>query len=265
MLAIADFSDDDGFAFPSTATLGKKLRMSERQTRRLLNQVLMPSGELRVRTGEGPHGTNLFQVCVTDGPEKIADGQDVPPDAGVLVPRTPTTARADTAMSAEPSLPVKEPSSRGDDSFEVAWKILPRRAGSNSKPAALRAWNARVRSGVKPAAMIAGAKRYYEFCEAMGKIGTEYVKQGSTFFGQDKHYETDFSLSQTPGQPQKPWYLTSSGIEAKGAEFGLLVPTEIREWHEFKHDVLRRAGVTPEMYKQVHALRIDPGNLRTPV
>lgn len=61
MLAIADFSDDDGQAFPAVATLAKKCRMKQRNAQTLL-AALRASGELEVREGEGPRGTNLFRI-----------------------------------------------------------------------------------------------------------------------------------------------------------------------------------------------------------
>ena len=67
--------------------------------------------------------------------------------------------------------------------FEQAWKAYPKREGSNSKADALKAWNARIRLGVKADDMLAGVQRYAEFCEAKGQVGTQYVLQASTFFG----------------------------------------------------------------------------------
>ena len=61
--------------------------------------------------------------------------------------------------------------------FTTFWEAYPRRAGGNPRNAARRAWEARVASGVSPETLVAAAGRYRAFCEATGKIGTEYVKQ----------------------------------------------------------------------------------------
>lgn len=61
MLAIADFADDDGRAFPAVAKLAEKCRMKPRNAQTLL-AVLRASGELEVLEGEGPRGTNLFHI-----------------------------------------------------------------------------------------------------------------------------------------------------------------------------------------------------------
>ena len=63
LLAIADFSDDDGRAFPAVATLARKCRIRPRNANYLLRQ-LQDSNELGVRIGEGPKGCNLYKINV---------------------------------------------------------------------------------------------------------------------------------------------------------------------------------------------------------
>jgi DnaD/phage-associated family protein len=58
LLAIADFADDDGVAFPGTSTLAEKIRMSERQVVRL-RQMLYESGELEYIGGGNGAGDRL--------------------------------------------------------------------------------------------------------------------------------------------------------------------------------------------------------------
>lgn len=76
----------------------------------------------------------------------------------------------------------------GVEDFERAWSLYPKRGGGNSKAAALKAWNARVRQGVPPAEMIAGVERYAAYIRAKNDEGTEYVKQAATFFGPSAHW-----------------------------------------------------------------------------
>ncbi len=52
-LALADFSDDRGFCYPSVAALAVKCRTTTRHANRLISQ-LVESGELEVQVGEGP-------------------------------------------------------------------------------------------------------------------------------------------------------------------------------------------------------------------
>lgn len=66
--------------------------------------------------------------------------------------------------------------------------IYPTRAGDQGWSKALRAANARMAEGHELAEMMAGARRYRDFCLAKGDMGTEYVKQAATFLGPDKPF-----------------------------------------------------------------------------
>jgi hypothetical protein len=93
--------------------------------------------------------------------------------------------------------------SANDAAFESAWSAYPKRAGGNSRAEALKAWNARVKSGKRAEDMIAGVKRYSAFCEAKGNVGTEYVKQASTFFGPSLHFEEEWMIPATTASAQR--------------------------------------------------------------
>lgn len=100
-----------------------------------------------------------------------------------------TTPLADCSP---PPVPTPNPPSplrgKNEAGFDEAWKLYPRRAGGNSKKAALRAWRARLAAGVKPETITDGVKRYAAFVRSKKKEGTEFVKQASGFFGPDEHY-----------------------------------------------------------------------------
>jgi len=66
LLALADFASDGGVAFPGVPTLAKKARLSARQVRRILRD-LVQANELCIDVGKGPYGTNLFQVTICQG------------------------------------------------------------------------------------------------------------------------------------------------------------------------------------------------------
>lgn len=74
------------------------------------------------------------------------------------------------------------------EAFDTLWAAYPKRAGGNSKSDAHRAWAARLKSGATADEMLAGVQRYARYCEATGKIGTEYVKQAATFLGRGEHF-----------------------------------------------------------------------------
>lgn len=63
LLALADFSDDDGNSYPAVATLARKCRMQPRNANYIL-KALQESGELQVRPNEGPNGTNRYRIVL---------------------------------------------------------------------------------------------------------------------------------------------------------------------------------------------------------
>ena len=79
-------------------------------------------------------------------------------------------------------------------SFVDIWVRYPKRAGSNSKAAALKAYRARLAGGVNHDDMLAGVERYAAFVRATGKEGTEYVKQAATFLGPNEHWAEPWDL-----------------------------------------------------------------------
>ena len=66
LLAMADFSNDDGYAWPAMSTLAKKGRMTERNAQFCVRDLEKKLMELRVIRGQGPHGTNLFQLITPE-------------------------------------------------------------------------------------------------------------------------------------------------------------------------------------------------------
>ncbi|MEU8079278.1 helix-turn-helix domain-containing protein [Catellatospora citrea] len=64
LLAIADNATDDGTnAYPSLATLARKVRLDERTVRRLLRK-LEDGKHIKVAVGAGPRGTNRYTVIM---------------------------------------------------------------------------------------------------------------------------------------------------------------------------------------------------------
>src|SRR5436189_5127276 len=61
LLALADHADDQGKAWPGIPLLACKARLSERHTRRCLNE-LVASGELEVLGEPAPSGGKWYQI-----------------------------------------------------------------------------------------------------------------------------------------------------------------------------------------------------------
>lgn len=106
--------------------------------------------------------------------------------------------------------------------FEQAWQAYPKRSGGNNKLSAFKAWNARIKQGVKPEKMLEGVKRYAAFMASEGKIGTSFVKQAATFFGPDKHFDEPWLVETQENkvptrqdQSRYEWYAKSDDGSAE--------------------------------------------------
>ncbi|WP_448880084.1 helix-turn-helix domain-containing protein [Enterobacter hormaechei] len=106
--------------------------------------------------------------------------------------------------------------------FEKAWQAYPKRSGGNNKLSAFKAWNARIKQGVKPETMLEGVKRYAAFMASEGKIGTSFVKQAATFFGPDKHFDEPWLVETQENkvptrqdQSRYEWYAKSDDGSAE--------------------------------------------------
>lgn len=147
LLAIADFANDEGKAWPKVSTLAHKTRMSERQTQRLI-QSAEESGELVVHKNQGPRGTNLYEV--------MSPRQDVTPTSTSPGGDTDDTSRGDIAVSPEPSLdPSLDPSVgqmpiQPKDIVNVWAEVCNGGAWPVNKGPALRAAKTLVDGGITP-------------------------------------------------------------------------------------------------------------------
>ncbi|EFK7229400.1 DNA-binding protein [Escherichia coli] len=110
-----------------------------------------------------------------------------------------TESKNTIGASADASAPARSARQEYSPEFEQAWQEYPKRAGGNSKSAAFKAWKARIREGVTPETMLNGVKRYAAWVRVSGNTGTQFVKQASTFFGPDRHFDESWQQSAAPG------------------------------------------------------------------
>lgn len=121
MLAIADFADDEGNAYPAVGTLAEKCRMSSRNANHLLAN-LRESGELEIRLNEGPRGTNRYRIVLpglegmkrttrAKPPQPLKPTSPPAPEVG-FTPEAPFTlkpvARTPEAGSSKPLKPTSD-------------------------------------------------------------------------------------------------------------------------------------------------------------
>lgn len=86
--------------------------------------------------------------------------------------------------------------------FKLAY---PNRAGDHGWRKAQKAANARITEGHAVQEFIDGAKRYAAYCAATGKIGTEFVKQASTFLGPDKPFAEAWEIPAAKPNGRDPY------------------------------------------------------------
>lgn len=95
LLAIADFADENGVAYPSINTLARFSRLGRRRVQDIVRE-LDGNDELEIYVGAGPHGCNLYWVRAGRPELKVPDRIQKARAAGyVRVKDTP--AEGDTA------------------------------------------------------------------------------------------------------------------------------------------------------------------------
>ncbi len=92
-----------------------------------------------------------------------------------------TTNQEPRTTNQEPRTIIDTPSIEFDD----IWPYYPKRSGNNPKPKALKAYEKR-RKSFSFEVIQHGVMRYQAFCEATGKLNTEFVMQAARFFGPDE-------------------------------------------------------------------------------
>jgi hypothetical protein len=188
LLAIADFADDDGNAYPAVQTLADKCRMKSRNANVIL-AALRASGELEVRQNEGPHGTNRYRIVLPAFPLQNLTGVQ---KHAALQKRALTPAKTCPkplhVLTDEPSVNHQEPSTHARDAkkphrsrspsasdsaeegFATFWEQYPKKV---AKPQALKAWKKIKPAGQILADLMAGLERQ--------KVSADWQKDGGQF------------------------------------------------------------------------------------
>lgn len=102
---------------------------------------------------------------------------------------TPSESDTDSEKDTSAGKPPTRVSRETDPGWLLDFKLAyPARVGDQGWRRAVKAANARLAEGHTSDEFIAGAKRYSDHCKALGKVGTEFVKQAATFLGPDKPF-----------------------------------------------------------------------------
>lgn len=115
--------------------------------------------------------------------------------------------------------PDQEIYSPSDGEFDALKAMYPKRAGDQKWKAARKAINARIAEGATWHELFDGARRYAAFCQATGKIGTEFVKQASTFYGTELNFRLPWDLPTTKADTRQAANV-SAFAEAERRIFG---------------------------------------------
>jgi hypothetical protein len=103
MLAVADNANDQGLAYPSTKTLAKKTRLSNRQVQRLI-RVVTRSRELEVSVGTGPRGCNEYRIHLRGdkmSPDEIIRGDIQGTNRGDIIVSPEPNTQTEIALTRE--------------------------------------------------------------------------------------------------------------------------------------------------------------------
>lgn len=121
---------------------------------------------------------------------------------------SPPTERNGTKEELPPISPTDDPR------FVAAWSRYPKRAGSNSRVTAAKAFAARVADGVDPATLIAATERYAAYCSACDLVGTDKVMQGQRFYGPNEEcWAQAYDIPATA-----PGYVSDAEMRALGLD-----------------------------------------------
>jgi hypothetical protein len=128
-LALADFADDRGRAWPSTHTLMKKSKLSERQVQTSVNRLLVLK-EINIYPNAGPRGVNVYQIlCFGDAP---TPAQSAPPQdmRGADDAKQTDKTTQPKSVEIEPLTPLPPQDVRGADKTEKLSSSAPNPSGT---------------------------------------------------------------------------------------------------------------------------------------
>ena len=78
LLALADFANDDGICWPRIDTLAKKIRMSDRHTIRLIQQLEVDKQiEIKRQSSNGMKANNIYRLAKIYRSDKMSLRSDI--------------------------------------------------------------------------------------------------------------------------------------------------------------------------------------------
>lgn len=203
LIAISNYADEDGEAFPSLERLAFDTEISKRTVqRKLIELQTMGLLEITQRTrANGTRTSSLFKLLRTPAdtsgqigtlidPVAKTGGEPVaktaqPVDSKVAMP-DPSLKNHQRSVTVDPCARETAAQTAGkifDDEF---WSAYPDREGNNPKKPAREKFVRKVISGENPNDMVAGARRLAEYHQAKGDVGTDKVPHAVTWLNQER-------------------------------------------------------------------------------
>lgn len=143
LLALADWSDDEGRCFPSISSIARKIRLKDRQAKRVVHH-LISEGFVRVvgnEFGGAPGSSRQYRIALDrltgvlhDTPKRETG---VVHDRDGCLPRPERGVADDTLTVIEPSMNRQSARDAHLDTFSIFWARYPRRV---ARASALKAW-----------------------------------------------------------------------------------------------------------------------------
>jgi hypothetical protein len=146
-----------------------------------------------VHTRKGQHG-HIYLIVNYDLYQSSTN------DSGTLRPMLNGTANGTVAGQSRDKVEGSKEVKAYTTDFEVFWQRYPKRAGSNPKARAARAYGARLSEGHTKDSIMAGEERMAACIRAEKNEGTRYVLQAATFLGPDLRFLEPWEIAKSNGK-----------------------------------------------------------------
>lgn len=214
LLALADWSDDDGRCWPSIAAIARKTRLSRSQAQRVVHR-LIETGAVSVTgntTGGAPGATRQYRINLSALTASVATPSTGRTDATGSVHATGRTHALEGSHpcgetgSTHATQTVSEPSKNRQrvrdvslDSFPTFWNQYPRK---EAKASALRAWTKIKPEGQTLADLMASLERQ-KATDQWRAEGGKFIPHPATWLNQ-RRWEDEGTTLQAPGHSSLP-------------------------------------------------------------
>jgi len=188
--------------YPTTKRIAEETGLSERSVCTHLKKATETGWLFAFRKGDSGQAWSRHQYR-----PNVPKGTE-PPSAPLAEGTEPHDIKAlnvvqssSSVSSSIPSRAIPKKNGSYPVEFETIWSLYPKRTGANSKRAAFRAWQARLKAGVPQEEILNGVRRYAGYCDDRGNAGTSYVKMAATFLGPDEWWKEPWNSTDDNGRP----------------------------------------------------------------